>query len=132
MSRSKLTLGLVALALFLFAAAGAWGHAIHQEGGPKGDTLDGHDHRDVQFGRGGCDDLLARGGWDEGRGGDSGCDTVRGMTGDSDAAIVCDDGAGNDWAYGGAGQGDICYVSPLDRLEASSCEYVRITDYHCA
>jgi hypothetical protein len=129
--KMKFAIGVAALAVLVPAATVTWAHVNHQEGGPHGDVLDGHAHGDVQRGRGGCDDLLGRDGSDDGWGGDSGCDTVRGMTGGADAAIVCDDGAGNDWAYGGGGLNDLCYFSLSDSFDRASCEVPRLSVYNC-
>ena len=130
MNRSILAL-LPVLAISLIAVAVAVAHDNRQEGGPNGDTLDGHEHFDKQMGRGGCDNLLGRGGSDEGWGGDSGCDHVRGMEGGADAAFVCDDGAGNDVAYGGGGLNDLCLISGADAFDVSSCELPRLEGYNC-
>ena len=124
MKRAGITTVLAALTLFLVAAAVASAHWNRQEGGPNGDVLDGHAHTDRQFGRGGCDVLLARDGMDESFGGDQGCDDVRGMEGSVDAAIVCDDNAGNDFAAGGAGGGDYCYAGNFDNIDIPSCEII--------
>lgn len=132
MKRSRLMLVVGVLAISALASVGAWAHVNVQDGGPNGDTLDGHAHIDRQFGRGGCDNLLGRDAGDEGWGGDSGCDQVRGMEGAADAVIVCDDGAGNDVAYGGSGPSDICYGSSLDVLDLSSCEYPSLQGTNCS
>ena len=114
-----------------FVAVSAWGHYNLQSGGPNADTIDGHEHTDDHRGHGGCDDLLGRGAADIGYGGDSGCDTVRGMDDSGDLAIVCDDGAGNDQAYGGAGGSDECRGSSLDYFSDASCEVVSLRSTNC-
>ena len=132
MKRSRLIITIMAaLTVTALASVAAWAHVNVQTGGPNNDTLDGHVHMDRQYGRGGCDDLLGRDGGDEGWGGDSGCDQVRGMEGSADAAIVCDDGAGNDVANGGSGPSDICFGSSLDVMDLSSCEYVSLQGTNC-
>ncbi len=130
--RSKtLVLLIAASCVAVFVAAGALAHYNVQNGGPNADTLDGHDHTDEQRGHGQCDDLLGRADADIGYGGDSGCDKVRGMDGAGDLAIVCDDGAGNDEAYGGAGGSDECWGSSLDSFSDPSCEIVRLKSTNC-
>lgn len=117
----ELLLVVVVASTGLIFGVSALAHTNTQEGGPNGDVLDGHDHVDIQRGRGGCDDLLGRNDADDGFGGDSGCDKVRGMEGWYDEAVVCDDGAGNDVAYGGDGNYDVCYGSGQDFFDVS-CE----------
>lgn len=97
-----------------------------ESGGGGNDTLDGHDHSDTLYGNSGCDDLLGRGADDYLEGGPSGCDHARGMEGAPDAAVVWEDGVGNDVAYGGAGSPDHCYVGNQDYADLSSCEVVHV------
>jgi hypothetical protein len=117
---------LAPLACVAFAALAvtAVAHVSTQSGGGGHDTLSGHEHRDGLWGNSGCDDLLGRDGDDYLVGGPSGCDKARGMEGAPDAAIVWDDGVGNDEAYGGAGGPDQCYVGNQDWYDHSSCEVV--------
>ncbi len=124
MTTRKSWLALVACAAFAALAVTAVAHTSTQSGGGGNDTLSGHEHRDSLWGNSGCDDLLGRDDADFLVGGPSGCDKARGMEGASDAAIVWDDGVGNDEAYGGSGSADQCYVGNQDWYDGSSCELV--------
>jgi hypothetical protein len=45
------------------------------------------------------------------------------MEGGADAAIVCDDNAGNDYAAGGGGLNDYCFGGTFDNADFASCEF---------
>src|SRR6187402_3451465 len=119
--------GLIGLIVLICAIGSttAFGHTYSWTGGDGNNNMYGHEHRDEFYGKGGCDDLQGNAAGDYLVGGASGCDAVRGGPGDYDVSVVWDDATGGDYATGGGGLGDVCYVGQKDTI-GEGCDAISI------